>query len=352
MDSSNNQRNHQRRAGHKLEPWRFLPWLMVLLLAFVFSACTPQQPSNAVVQVQPSDGTLAEIAPEADLVIINTATGISQIALSETDSANGLVNVLQNLATDTIQENDFFVFNYGDKAEHEFLIVLYNAEEVLLEQTVQLDLSSRQYLIVTEDGGKYSLVVEEEGGELISGLNDQQGSEEAQDNSQLAADLYAAYQQAAAGDTAAREELFSLLPQITDWAAYQELGEEGSDPLNDLLGWLWQQRDSLSGQELTAVIEIANTGLDGAYAEGVQALYYDRFSVDPLTFLTAMSETSEAAQEQAADLLAAELYYHAETPWQDDLPDLDQQQQAALEHILAREDYWLERRAEDTSLNQ
>ena len=70
MDSSNNQRNHQRRAGHKLEPWRFLPWLMVLLLAFVFSACTPQQPSNAVVQVQPSDGNLAEIAPEADLVII------------------------------------------------------------------------------------------------------------------------------------------------------------------------------------------------------------------------------------------------------------------------------------------
>ena len=63
-------------------------------------------------------------------------------------------------------------------------------------------------------------------------------------------------------------------------------------------------------------------------------------------------ETSEAGQEQTADLLAAELYYHAETPWQDDLPDLDQQQQAALDHILAREDYWLERRAEDTSLNQ
>ena len=142
------------------------------------------------------------------------------------------------------------------------------------------------------------------------------------------------------------------MPQLTNWGDFSQLAEEGSDPLADLLGWLWDERASLSEQELTATIELAASSLDGAYSEGLQALYYDRFLADATLFLTAMSQASEAAQEQAANLLAAELYYYAQTPWEDNLPDLDQQQQAALEQILAQKDYWLQQRAEDTAISE
>lgn len=345
------QRPQKRRFSLRFEPLRVLPILLLIMLCF--SACAPQQAVNATVQCQPAKGILAQIDAAVDLVVVNTAPGVEEILLRDNTSSNKLIYRLQNLAQENLAEGDFFVFNYDNAGEREFTLNISKGKDVLLERSIQLDLSSRKYLIITEDGGTYDLVVEDADGELISSLSADSEARAEQDNQQLAASLYAAYQQVAANnDATARAELFRLMPQLTNWGDFSQLAEEGSDPLADLLGWLWDERASLSEQELTATIELAASSLDGAYSEGLQALYYDRFLADATLFLTAMSQASEAAQEQAANLLAAELYYYAQTPWEDNLPDLDQQQQAALEQILAQKDYWLQQRAGDTAISE
>lgn len=319
-----------------------LPLLLITLLGL--GACAPAQPANTTVQVQPTEQPLDALPEATNLVVVNQATGISEILLSETNAANNMVYALQNLSSATLAADDVFAFTYEDGGEREFLVRLLSSEEILLEQTVTLDLSSRQYLIIAEAAGQYSLLIEQDGGELLQGMT---GG--AADAAQLAAELYEALQQAESGDADARAELFSLLPQVSGWEEFQALGSEGSDPLNELTGWLWQQRESLSSSELTAAIELAGSGIDGAYSEGLQALYYDCFIADNAGFLTAMAQADPAAQQIAAERLAAELYYYAAEPWEGQLNGLDEQQAAALELIEAQRDYWLERRAEDSA---
>ena len=335
----------------RFEPLRVLPILLLIMLCF--SACAPQQAVNATVQCRPAKGVLAQIDAAVDLVVVNTASGVEEILLRDNTSSNKLIYRLQNLAQENLAEGDFFVFNYDNAGEREFTLDISKGKDVLLERSIQLDLSSRKYLIITEDGGNYDLVVEEADGGLISSLSANSEAQAEQDNQQLAASLYAAYRQVATNnDATARAELFRLLPQITSWGDFSQLADGGGDPLADLLGWLWDERASLSEQELAATIELAASSPDGAYSEGLQALYHDRFLADATLFLTAMSQASEAAQERAANLLAAELYYYAQTPWEDNLPNLDQQQQAALEQILAQKDYWLQRHVEDTAISE